>query len=402
MNVVSLNLGNYGSTGGIAIGIGEAVTEILGWQAFYAFPDSDRCKQNNEKSILLASKLGWRIEKKIAYYTKCNGMVNYFATRHFLKKLKKIMPAVLHFHNLHNSYIHLPLLFRFVKKHNISVIWTLHDCWSFTGHCPHFTLAKCDKWIMGCHNCPSYREYPESLFDDSKRMYRLKKKWFTGVKDMTLVTPSQWLADLVNQSFLKDYPVQVIHNGIDLKIFKPTPGNFRQKHNISDDTRIVLGVAFGWGRRKGLDVFIELAERLDSRKYQIVLVGTNDLVDAQLPENIISIHRTHNQRELAEIYTEADIFVNPTREDNFPTVNMEALACGTPVLTFATGGSPESIDESCGAVVPCDDVEALRKEIVRICEQKPYSRDACIMRAKLFDMNERFREYVEIYKRKQQ
>lgn len=278
------------------------------------------------------------------------------------------------------------------------MIWTLHDCWSFTGHCPYFDIAHCDKWKTGCHNCPQYREYPQSLFDNSKFMWKLKKKWFTGVENMTIVTPSQWLADLVKQSYLKDYPVKVINNGIDLSVFKPADSDFREKYHISADKEILLGVAFGWGKRKGLDVFLELDKRLDAEKYQIVLVGTDDAVDKQLPENIISIHRTQNQQELAEIYSAADLFVNPTREENYPTVNMESIACGTPVLTFNTGGSPEIPDDTCGAVVPCDDVDAMEREIVRICRDKPFTKEVCLARAKAFDMNDRFEEYVELYK----
>ena len=226
-------------------------------------------------------------------------------------------------------------------------------------------------------------------------MWSLKKKYFTGINHCILVTPSQWLADLVKQSFLKGYPVKVINNGIDLSVFKPTESGFREKYGL-EDVKIVLGVASGWGKRKGLDVFIELAKRLLD-DYRIVLVGTDDNVDKQLPSNIISIHRTQNQKELAEIYTAANVFANPTREDTFPTVNMESLACGTPVVTFRTGGCPEILDETCGSVVDCDDVGALEIEIRRICDEKPYSVEACLARAQKFDMNDRFKEYLDLY-----
>ena len=218
------------------------------------------------------------------------------------------------------------------------------------------------------------------------------------MKNLTIVTPSQWLADLVKQSFLKDYPIKVIHNGIDLTVFKPTPSDFRKKYGIPENKFILLGVAFGWGARKGLDVFIELAHRLNKEKFQIVLVGTDNNVDKQLPQEIISIHRTQNQAELAEIYSAADLFVNPTREENYPTVNMEAIACGTPVVTFRTGGSPEILTERTGSIVDCDDIDALQKEIERICETKPFSKEDCITRAKEFDENVRFKEYLELYK----
>jgi glycosyltransferase involved in cell wall biosynthesis len=225
-------------------------------------------------------------------------------------------------------------------------------------------------------------------------MYRLKKKWFTGV-DMTLVTPSQWLAELTRESFLKDYPVKVINNGIDLTNFAPTESDLREQYGCRDK-KIILGVAFGWGMRKGLDVFKELAGRLDD-SYRIILVGTDAHTDVQLPENIISIHRTENQAELAKIYSLADIFVNCTREDTFPTVNIEALACGTPVVTFRTGGSPECIDETCGSVVTYNDVDALEAEILRVCTQKPFDSESCRKRAESFEMHDRFGQYVQLY-----
>ena len=258
-------------------------------------------------------------------------------------------------------------------------------------------MAKCDRWKAGCGNCPYPKDsYPQANVDRTAKMWRLKKKWFTGVENMTIVTPSQWLAELVKESFLQEYPVKVIHNGIDLSVFRPTDGDFRQKYGIGDKY-MLLGVADSWGERKGLDVFIELSKRLDPARYQIVLVGTNDGVDKLLPDGVISIHHTEDQHELAEIYTAADLFVNPTREENYPTVNMESLACGTPVVTFRTGGSPECLDETCGSVVDRDDIDALEKEICRIEAERPYSREACLRRAGSFDKELLFRGYMDLY-----
>ena len=227
-------------------------------------------------------------------------------------------------------------------------------------------------------------------------MYQRKKNALSGL-DLTIITPSRWLAEQVEQSFLREYPVKVIHNGIDLTVFKPVPSSFRKKYNISESKCILLGVAFDWGIRKGLDVFIELAKRLDSQKFQVVLVGTNDEIDRRLPGNILSIHRTNHQRELAEIYSAANLFVNPTREDNYPTVNMEAIACGTPVLTFRTGGSPEIPDEKTGSVVNYNDINAMEQEILRIWEYTPFSQCDCLTRAEAFDMNACFMDYLKMY-----
>lgn len=358
-----------------------------------------RYAENNSEfsdTITTSSWLNCHLHNRISRYTMLQGIFSYFHTLRFLKKVSEYKPDVIHLHNLHGSYINIPLLFGYIKKNNIKVVWTLHDCWSFTGYCPHFDMIGCDKWKTGCYSCPQYRDYPKSLFDNSKFMYRLKSKWFTGVENMTIVTPSKWLASLVKESYLRDYPVKVINNGIDLNIFKPTESDFRKKYAL-ENKYVVLGVAFGWGKRKGLDVFIELAKRLDKEKYKIVLVGTDDNVDRLLPENIISIHRTQNQTELAEIYTAADVFANPTREENYPTVNMESIACGTPVVTFNTGGSPEIIDKGCGTAVAKNDTGAMYNEIIRICATTSYSEAACLEKAQSFDKNIKFKEYISLY-----
>lgn len=317
------------------------------------------------------------------------------ATYRLIHHLEKIDPDIVHLHNLHGHNCDLRVLFSWLKDHSKRIIWTFHDCWAFTAYCPHFSMIECNQWKVGCVQCPQIRQF-SWFFDRSKKLFAAKKDVMWEL-NLTIVTPSEWLAGSVKQSFLKDYPVKVINNGIDLSVFKPTPSNFREKYGIPKDKFIVLGVAFGWGKRKGLDVFIELSKRLEQDKFQIVLVGTDEKVDKQLPKSIISIHRTQNQTELAEIYTAADLFVNPTREDNYPTVNMEAIACGTPVVTFDAGGSPECIDETCGCVVSCDDIEGLVSKISKVYKGRPYSIEACLNRAKLFDSNSKFEKCVDLY-----
>lgn len=335
------------------------------------------------------------IHTVLGMFAGANGLCSVLATRRLLLELDKFAPDVLHLHNLHQYCVNLPMLFQYIKKNRIRTVWTLHDCWTFTGHCPHFDYIGCEKWRTGCHDCPLLKEYPRSYVDHTKWMYNYKKKWFAGVENMVLVTPSQWLADLVRQSFLGEYPVKVIYNGIDLDIFQPTESDFRKKYGCENKI-ILLGVAFEWGHRKGLDVFAELAGRLDD-SYQIVLVGTDKIVEQQLPENIIAIRRTNGQRELAEIYTAADLLVNPTREEVLGLVNVEALACGTPVITFRTGGSPECVDGSCGVVVDRDDITELEHKIKEICETSPFTQENCMLKARTFSMYDRFEEYVRLY-----
>ncbi|MEA4964568.1 MAG: glycosyltransferase [Oscillospiraceae bacterium] len=396
MKVFSINTCNFGSTGKIMVQIQRVMEQASNsvWIAYAKSRSNMKSKVNH--SLYIGTILERNFHIWLTNFTGFNGCGSYFSTLRFLHKVKKYSPDVIHLHNLHNAYINVPMLFRYIKKHQITVVWTLHDCWAFTGQCAHFTMIGCDRWKEGCHNCPQCHVYPKSFVDRTKTMWKLKRKWFTGVENMTIVTPSCWLGDLVKQSYLGNYPIKVINNGIDLNVFRPTISNFREKHGLQDKY-ILLGVAFGWDQRKGFDFFLELAARLDD-SYQIVLVGTDNAIDAQLPDNVISIHRTQNQTELAELYTAADVLVNPTREENYPTVNMEAIACGTPVVTFRTGGSPEIIDAGSGMAVDCNDIDGLQKAIEFVRVKRPFTTEQCLARAKSFDMNERFQEYVDLYK----
>ena len=398
MRIVQINGGAKGSTGKIMMGIAE-VAKAQGHEVMCASPitTTNRDADKNCGYYRIGTFYSRRVSVALARITGFNGCFAWIETYKLLKKIDKFQPDIIQLHNLHNSYINLPMLFSYIKKHNIPTVWTLHDCWAFTGQCPHFTLVKCDKWKTGCHNCPQYKEYPVSPYDNTKRMWNLKKRWFTGIKNMTIVTPSKWLAELVKESYLKEYSVQVINNGIDLKVFCPTQSNFRQDYNIAPEKHIILGVSFAWSYKKGLVCFVDLAKILND-DYQIVLVGTDEKIDKELPRNIISIHRTQNQKELAAIYTAADVFVMPTREDNYPTVNLEAVACGTPVVTFDTGGSPETIDETIGIVVPVDDMQKLKLAIVDLCHSRSKNQcQYCISKVKMFDSNYTYQKYILLY-----
>lgn len=263
------------------------------------------------------------------------------ATRQFIEWIKKYNPDVIHLHNLHGYYINIVTLFDYLKTCGKKVVWTLHDCWTFTGHCSYFTAVKCEKWKNFCKACPQKFSYPKAFIDRSGRNYGKKRQIFTNVPDLTIITPSKWLATLVEQSFLREYTVKVVNNGIDLSVFRPSKSDFVEKYGLQDK-KIILGVASVWDERKGFNDFIKLADKLDD-SYRIVIVGVNKKQTKLLPKNIVAIQRTNNAQELAEIYTSADVFFNPTYEDNYPTVNLEAQACGTPVVTYDTGGSVESV-----------------------------------------------------------
>lgn len=316
------------------------------------------------------------------------------ATRRLLRILDEIQPDIIHLHNLHGHNCHLGMLFRYIKQKRIKVFWTFHDCWAFTGYCPHYDMAGCDKWKTGCGACPLRRHY-SWFFDRSRNNFENKKRLFTDA-DLTIITPSQWLANQVKQSFLHKCEVKVIHNGIDLALFSPRQSDFREKYKCQDKY-IVLGVSYIWCRQKGLDVFLELSRKLDEQ-FQIVLVGTDDEVDKQLPDSIISIHRTNAIHEMAEIYSVADVFLNPTRQEVLGLTNIEALACGTPVITFDTGGSPECIDGTCGVAVPKNDLDTVIREIVEICVNGKFKTNGRYDYANRFDADHIYEEYINLYK----
>jgi glycosyltransferase involved in cell wall biosynthesis len=315
-----------------------------------------------------------------------------------IRRIKELNPDVIHLHNIHGYYLNIEVLFSFLRDYNKPVVWTLHDCWAFTGHCAYFDYANCEQWRTHCTKCPEKKSYPKSFaLDNSSRNFDRKKRLFSGIRDLSIVTPSEWLSDLVGESFLSNYPRRVINNGIDLEVFKPTKGDFRNKRNL-DSLFIILGVAAGWNRRKGLETFLELSRELSDNE-KIVLVGLTSKQKKTLPANILGIERTNSAQELAEMYSASDVFLNPTLEDNFPTTNLEAMACGTPVITYRTGGSPETIDEKCGFVVGKGDFKSLCSllDTIRSRGKEEYS-VRCKDRAKQkFNARNNYRKYLSLY-----
>lgn len=392
MKIVQINTTcGAGSTGRICVAVSELLTQNgVENYVLYASGHSNYSlgkKYMSDRDVKIQA-LKSRISGNYGFQSKR-------ATKRLIAELERIAPDIVHLHNLHGHNVHLGELFAYLKAKRIKVFWTFHDCWAFTAYCPYYDITECNKWRTGCHDCPVRTHY-SWFVDRSRVLYAQKKQLFTGM-ELTIITPSNWLADQVRQSFLKDYPVKVISNGIDLSVFSKRKSDFRVRYGI-EDKYMLLGVAFNWGPRKGLDVFIRLAKRLDPAKFQIVLVGTNHAVDKQLPSNIISIHRTASQTELAEIYTAADLFVNPTREEVLGLTNLEAQACGTPVVTFCTGGSPECVGEHSGVVVARNDENALYNAIMEIQQNQPFAADNCRAQAAKFLQTEKFNEYILLYK----
>lgn len=384
-----------GSTGRITESIG-LIMKRSGWDCYVVHGDR-YAGETQLKSIKAVSRVQEYMHALGSMLFDRHGLFSSSETRTLVAKLRALKPDVIQLHCIHGYYINYKILFEFLREINVPVVWTFHDCWAFTGHCAHFAFAGCEKWKTGCYSCALSGSYPKSLLlDNSVRNWKHKKEAFTSVKNMHIIAVSEWLADLTRQSFLQKYPVQVIYNGVDLSVFRPVSNDIRQKYGISTDDIMVLGVATAWGPEKGLKDFV----RLNSEPgIKVVLVGTDDKIRRNLPPDIISINRTESQSRLAEFYSAADMLVNPTYNDSFPTVNLEAMACGTPVVTYRTGGSPEAIFEETGAIVEQGDYEGLA-DVVRSFGRtfKERHSAACRKCAEIhFDNNRQFEKYRQIY-----
>ena len=352
---------NSGSTGRIAEGIGISAMKN-GMESFVAY--GRWAMPSKSRLIRIGGKLDYLWHGLESRLFDNHGLASRRATKRFLRKVDEIAPDIVHLHNIHGYFLNYPMLFRYLAEKKIPVVWTLHDCWSFTGHCVHFDFCGCDRWKTQCHDCPQKKTYPASfVFDRSAKNYADKKEFFTLPENVTIVPVSCWLADLVASSFLKDYPRKVIYNGIDTDVFRPyDQTEMKAKFGLSGK-KVVLGVASVWSPRKGLEDFVKLAALLPAEEYRIVLVGLSEKQKKLLPHGITGLTKTESAEELAQLYSAADVFVNPTWEDNYPTTNLEAISCGTQVVTYRTGGSPESVTEGNGFVVEKGDPEQLASAV---------------------------------------
>lgn len=389
---------NSGSTGRIAEEIG--LTAIAaGWKSYIAYGRNDR--PSSSKLIKIGTDKDIKLHGLQTRLFDRHGLGSKGATTDFIRQVEDIKPDIVHLHNIHGYYINMEVLFHYLKKVNIPVVWTFHDCWPITGHCSYFTFVGCEKWKKKCYDCPQKTSYPASwLVDRSEKNFHLKKELFTSLPNLTLVPVSNWLSGILKDSYLQGFPIKLIHNGINTDVFKPSTSRaFRSKHDL-ENKFILLGVASVWSPRKGLKDFFELSKHLNS-EYQIVLVGLSREQIEQLPDNILGIERTESVEELAELYASCDVYVNPTYEDNFPTTNLESLACGTPVITYKTGGSPEAIDELTGIVVEQGNIGKLIDAFEMVKNKgKQYYSDACVNRAhRLYKKEDRYQEYIELYER---
>lgn len=379
-----------GSNGGVVFGINDLVVN-KGWDSYIAY-GRNSIERDNAKIIPIGDKWNvyWHgIESRLF---DNHGLSSRIATKCFLKVVDELKPDIVHLHNIHGYFVNYRLLFEYLSDNNIPTVWTLHDCWGFTGHCAHFVSAKCDKWKTECRNCPLKNHYPKSmLFDNCTKNFRLKKHLFARNTNLHIVTVSNWLEGLAKQSLFKDCDIRVIHNGIDLEQFKPY-------EDEPSDKFIVMGVAATWSEGKGLNDYIKLSEILDDR-FVIVLVGVTDEIRKKLPQRIIGVKKTDSIEQLAKYYSHADVVTSLSYAESLGMTPIEGMACGTPAIVYDNTAQPELINNECGKIVPTGDIYGVYKAILEITNKgRSHYSEICRNLVKMkYDMNDRYSDYLSLY-----
>lgn len=386
---------NWGSHGRIAEEIGlEAMAQ--GWESYIAY--GRYANPSKSHIVKIGDLFDHCLHGAQSLLLDRHGLASCGPTKKLIREIEQIKPDLIHLHNIHGFYLNYPILFRYLSTVDIPVVWTLHDCWAFTGHCAWPIHGHCDRFQEQCCHCPlQSKGYPKSfLLDRSRSNFKLKKRYFRSLQDLHLVTVSRWLEQQVRLSFMQDMDIRTIYNGLDTEVFRPsgTPPT-----SVTDGHPLVLGVCNAWYDWKGLDDMAALRELLPD-DYEVMVVGVNEDQMHRLPEGITCIRRTDSVRQLAEIYSQADVFVNPSKVESFGMTTAEALSCGTPSIVYDTSACPEVVDNLTGRVVPLGDVNALAKAVMEICSLpgREAMRQACRERAiRLFNRQDRYKEYLQLY-----
>lgn len=388
---------NLGSTGRIAEQIGQLAINAS-WKSYIAYGRSF----NPSKSQQI--KVGDRLD---VYYHGINsllfdnhGLSSTKATKKLVNQIKAISPNIIHLHNIHGYYLNYEILFDYLSCANNQVVWTLHDCWSYTGHCSHYADIDCQKWQMCCEKCPKKHAYPKSLIDRSYRNYQIKKECFNSVKNLTLVPVSHWLEKEVKKSFLSKNRIHCILNGVDIEVFHPTNNEKATRIEYGlEEKKVLLGVATAWGPRKGWKDYLRLSQLLHD-DYKIVMVGVTDQQAKELPSSILAIKRTESVQKLADLYSVADVVLNLSDEESFGLTTAEGFACGTPSIVYNCTASPELITSDTGRVVEKGDTDSLCDAIYTMTSLgKQHYAEKCRERAvEFYDKNKNYKQYIELYK----
>lgn len=351
-----------GSTGRICAQLAAALTDA-GHTCCAAYGRGKAAPVAGETLLRIGTDADVRAHGAATRLRDAHGLASSGATRKFLEAANCFDADVIHLHNIHGYYLNYEILFDYLRACGKPVLWTLHDCWAFTGHCAYFDAVHCDRWKSGCGECPQRGAYPASvLADGSRRNFRRKSVAFQNVERLSIVTPSEWLANLTRASFLGDYQVHIIPNGVDSSIFYPQPDDVVAA-SLPEGVvpgRYLLGVANEWEPRKGLRDFIALADRLSGTGMRLVLVGLSEAQLRDLPPSVFGLRRTESPKALAALYSGCAAYLNLTYEENYPTTNLEAAACGADVITYASGGCAETLHAR-SAAVPAGDLDAVER-----------------------------------------
>lgn len=380
------------STGRICVDLAELLQKH-GHECKIAYGRENVPQEYQKYAIRVGSDVEVKLHGLCSRLFDSHGFGSQRGTENLVKWMKEFNPDIIHLHNIHGYYINIEILFSYLKTCKKKIIWTLHDCWAFTGHCSHFTVAKCEQWKTHCLDCVQRNQYPRSLFfDRCRNNFRRKKQLFTNIPNMIIVTPSNWLASCVRESFLSEYPIYVFPNGIDLEKFKPTPSTLREQYELTDK-KIILGVASTWSERKGISDFIKLADLLPE-SHQIVVLGLTPKQLKKVPKSIMGLKRTNNIKELAQWYTIADVFFNPSREETMGLTSLEALACGTPVIIYDATALPETVADSCSRCVEAGSLNQVLNCLGEVNNIHPID---CINHAKRYEKRMMFEKYIALY-----
>ena len=393
MKVLQINaVYGQGSTGTIVRDI-EQLCEQNGIKCYVASPDSK--VREAKRGYVIGNALDHKLH---ALLCRINGMQGYFShipTWNLCRYIDRIKPDVVHLHNLHSNYIHLNILLNHLAKRDIKTVVTLHDCWFYTGGCFHYTFAACDRWKKGCGHCPKKKQdTPALLFDKSDKILEDRKKYFQAIRNLIVVGVSDWIRLESVKTIFANRPNLTIYNGIDFQIFKPTPSNLRQRLNL-EDKYVIMGPASKWLAPINRPILNYFSENMQNDECLLLFGCGQNTPD--LSSNVIKYGYTKDRHELAQLYTMADIFVNCTREESLSLINVEAQACGTPVITFDNTGVAETVNGIYGVRVPTGDVRKLYNAIKKIRKSKSDFDDILINVRMRFDLQKNYKRYIELY-----
>ncbi len=396
MKVVQINA-IYGakSTGTIVREI-QSCCEEHGIEGYVAYSIANRPDVEVPRGYHIGNKLTAKWAALVSRVIGKQAYANRFSTRRFLRWLDKVNPDIVHLHNLHSNYIHLNMLLRYLAKHDIATVITMHDCWYFTGGCVHYAAVGCQRWQKGCGQCPKWKAMPSWFCDTSASVLSDKKKYLSAIPRLTVVGASQWVAEEMKRSLLGNLNITFIHNGFDLSVFTPTLSRKRQELNI-ENKFVVLGPASKWllpTNKATLDHFLSHM----TEDMVLVLFGCNEITES-LPKNVVQIGYIKNPKEMAELYSMADVLVNCSREDTLSSLNLECQACGTPVVTYDATGSKETVDGQCGFAIYTGDVDSLWEKVVRVKElgKNSLTNQCREWVCSHFEKQKNYQKYIQLY-----